>query len=137
MWPDILLAFGKSLIDRIFPDPAQQAAAQLELAKLAQTGELAQLAAATDLAKGQLQINTAEASNPNLFVSGWRPFIGWTCGAAFGYVAIAEPIARLVATMHGYTGAFPAIDTNLTMQVLMGLLGLGTLRTIEKLKDKA
>jgi hypothetical protein len=137
MWPDILLAFGKTLIERVFPDPAAQAAAQLELARLAQTGELAHLAADTDLAKGQLQINAAEATSANLFVSGWRPAIGWTCGAAFAYVSIVEPLARFVATMSGYSGAFPLIDTNITLQVLMGLLGLGAFRTIEKLKDKA
>lgn len=137
MWPELLLAFGKSLIERVFPDPAQKAAAELELMKLHQSGELAQLAAEVDLAKGQLAINTEEAKSSSLFVAGWRPFIGWTCGAAFGYVAIVEPVARFIATMKGYSGPFPVIDTTLTMQVLLGMLGLGGLRTLEKLKDKA
>ena len=137
MWPELLLSFGKSLIERVFPDPAAKAAAELELLRLHQTGELAALAAATDLAKGQLAINTEEAKSASLFVAGWRPAIGWTCAAAFGYAAILEPLMRMSATVGGYVGTFPAIDTDITLQVLMGLLGLGTLRTIEKLQGKA
>src|SRR5690348_17894674 len=63
------------LIDRLWPDPTQAAAAKLELLKMEQTGELAQLASTTDLLKGQLDINKAEAGNSNVFVAGWRPFI--------------------------------------------------------------
>jgi hypothetical protein len=66
-----------NIITRIWPDPAQQAAAQLELAKLAQSGELAELAAATDLAKGQIAINLEEAKSTNWWVAGWRPGLGW------------------------------------------------------------
>ncbi len=70
---------GGKVIDRIWPDPAQAAAAKLELLKMQQSGELAQLAAETDLAKGQLAVNAAEAANPSIFVSGWRPAVGWVC----------------------------------------------------------
>jgi len=59
------------------------------------------------------------------------------CGFGLGYVAIIEPIARFVATMTGYTGAFPAIDTTLTMQVLIGMLGLGGLRSLDKFNGVA
>lgn len=137
MWPEILLTFGKSLIERVFPDPAAKAAAELELLKLHQSGELAQLAAETDLAKGQLAINVEEAKSANLFVSGWRPAVGWTGAVGLAYAAVLEPMARFAATMGGYTGTFPVIDTTITMQVLFGLLGLGAMRTAEKLKDKA
>ena len=72
-----------------------------------------------------------------LIVAGWRPFAGWVCGIGLAYVSIIEPIARLVATLVGYTGAFPAIDTTLTMQVLLGMLGMGGLRTLDKIKGVA
>ena len=129
-----LFDLGKGLIDRLFPDPAAKAAAQLELLKMQQAGDLAQLAADTDLAKLQIQTNMAEAAG-NWFTAGWRPFIGWICGVSLCYVAIIEPVARFVAQVwFAYTGAFPTIDTQLTMQVLLGMLGLGTMRSVEKIK---
>lgn len=86
------------------------------------------------LTTGQLKINEIEAAHPSIFVSGWRPFVGWVGGLALAYVAIIEPLARLVATMVGYEGEFPEIDTALTMQVLLGMLGIGGMRSFDKLK---
>ena len=129
-----LFDLGKGLIDRVLPDPAAKAAAQLELLKMQQAGDLAQLVADTDLAKLQIQTNMAEAAG-NWFTAGWRPFIGWICGVSLCYVAILEPVARFVAQVwFAYTGAFPTIDTQLTMQVLLGMLGLGAMRSAEKIK---
>ena len=127
---------GKNLIERFFPDPEKKAAAQLELLKMQQNGELAQLAADTDLAKLQIQTNIEEAKSTNWFVAGWRPCIGWVCGAGLAYAALVEPFARFAAKVwFGYTGDFPAIDTDLTLQVMMGMLGLGAMRSAEKLKN--
>jgi len=125
-----IVTVGSQLIERLFPDPAQAAEAKLKLVELQQNGDLAAIA-------GQMDINKVEASNASVFVSGWRPFVGWVCGFGLGYVAIIEPIARFVATMTGYTGAFPAIDTTLTMQVLIGMLGMGGLRSLDKAKGVA
>jgi hypothetical protein len=127
---------GKNLIDRFFPDPAQKAAAALELARMQQNGELAQLAADTDLAKLQIQTNIEEAKSTNWFVAGWRPFCGWVGGGGLAYAVIIEPIARFIAkVVFGYTGEFPQIDTSMTTNVLLGMLGLlGSMRTIEKVK---
>jgi len=130
-----LFSAAQSLIERFFPDPEKKAAAQLELLKMQQTGELAQLAADTDLAKLQIQTNIEEAKSTNWFVAGARPFIMWTCGVSLAYVSVVEPISRFVAKVwFGYVGDFPVIDTNLTMQILMGILGLGAYRTAEKIK---
>ena len=130
-----LFDLGKGLIDRLFPDPAAKAAAQLELLKMQQAGELAQLAAETDLAKLQIQTNIEEAKSTNWWVAGWRPAIGWVCGAGLAYAALVEPFARFAAKVwFGYTGDFPVIDTDLTMQILMGMLGLGAMRSVEKIK---
>jgi hypothetical protein len=131
-----LFDLGKGLIDRLFPDPAAKAAAQLELLKMQQAGELAQLAAETDLAKLQVQVNLEEAKSANWFVAGWRPFIGWTCGCGLAYVSIIEPLARFSAQVwFHYTGSFPVIDTTITMQVLLGMLGLAAARTVEKVRN--
>jgi hypothetical protein len=129
-----ILEIGKGIINRLFPDPTQAAAAQLELLKMQQNGDLAQLAADTDLAKLQIQTNIAEAAG-NWFTAGWRPCIGWVCGAGLAYAALIEPFARFIAKVwFGYTGEFPVIDTTLTMQILMGMLGLGAMRSVEKVK---
>ena len=133
-----LFQAGMSLIERFFPDPEKKAAAQLELLKMQQSGDLAALAAETDLAKGQMAINQQEAASASLWVAGWRPFVGWVCGAGLAYVAILEPVGRFTAMVwFHYAGAFPAIDTTITLQVLLGMLGLGGLRTMEKMKGKA
>ena len=131
-----LFDLGKGLIDRLWPDPAQKAAAALELARMQQNGELAQLAADTDLSKLQIQTNIEEAKSTNWFVAGGRPFIMWTCGFSLAYAALIEPFARFAAKVwFGYTGDFPLINTDLTLQVLMGILGLGAMRSAEKLKN--
>ena len=131
-----LFDLGKGLIDRLFPDPAAKAAAQLELLRMEQTGALAQLAAETDLAKLQIQTNIEEAKSTNWWVAGWRPAIGWVCGAGLAYAALVEPFARFAAKVwFGYTGDFPVIDTDLTLQILMGMLGLGAMRSVEKVKN--
>lgn len=131
-----LFSAAQSLIERFFPDPEKKAAAQLELLKMQQTGELANLAAETDLAKLQVQVNLEEAKSTNWFVAAWRPFIGWICGFGLAYVSIIEPLARFSAQVwFHYTGSFPIIDTTITMQVLLGMLGLAAARTVEKVRN--
>ena len=85
-------------------------------------------------ASGQMQINLEEAKSESLWVSGWRPAVGW-CGAlALFYCAILEPILTLCASLYGYTGTFPVIDTTITMQLLFGILGLGAYRSFDKMQ---
>jgi hypothetical protein len=128
-----LFDFGGKIIDRIFPDAQKAQEAKIELFKLQQSGELAQLAAETDLAKGQLNVNTEEAKSTNVFVSGWRPFVGWVGGLGLAYAAIIEPVGRFVASVgFGYSGPFPVLDTTITMQILFGILGLGAMRSMDK-----
>lgn len=130
-----LIPFVGKVIDRIFPDPAQADAAKLELMKMQQSGELAQLAADTDLAKGQLAINQAEAANENLFVSGWRPFIGWTCGSAYAYAYVFQPFLSFIFSASGHPVDLPEIGLSELSPILLGMLGLGTMRTVEKVKQ--
>lgn len=120
-----VLNIGNTIINKLFPDPAEAAKAQLALLKMQQDGELAAIVAQTD-------INKIEAASQSIFVAGWRPFCGWVGGAGLAYAAIVEPLLRLLASLYGYTGDFPAIDTTITMQILFGLLGLGAMRSYDK-----
>jgi len=126
----IMLGIGNKVIDRLWPDPTQAAAAKLELFKLQQSGELAVIT-------GQMEINKAEAANPSVFVAGWRPFIGWVCGAACAWNWIGLPMAKALAVYHQVPFALSPADLSEMMPVLIGLLGLGGLRTVEKIQGVA
>lgn len=127
----LALEIGGKVLDRVFPDPTERAKAQLELLKLEQSGDLAAMTAQTD-------INKVEASSTSVFVSGWRPFVGWVCGISLLYAALIEPFSRFVAqVIFKYAGEFPYIDTDLTLQILLGLLGLAGMRSWEKEKGVA
>ncbi len=125
-----LLDVGGKVIDRLWPDPLQAAHAKLELIKLQQSGDLAQIA-------GQLEINKAEAASPNPFTSGWRPFIGWTCGAGFAVEFVIGPVGEWVCSLAGHPVKFPQMDLGTMMPLLFGMLGLGAYRTAEKLSGIA
>jgi hypothetical protein len=125
-----LLDIGGKVIDRVWPDPEKAAAAKLELFKMQQSGELAAMA-------GQMEINKVEAASSSLFVSGWRPSIGWICGAGFAVQFVIGPLAEWGAALAGHPVKFPQMDTGTMMPLLLGMLGLGGLRTAEKLADKA
>lgn len=132
-----LLDIGGKVIDRVLPDPAAKQAAQIELLKLAQTGELARLTAETDLAQGQIAVNQAEATNGATFVSGWRPFVGWVCGSGLGLQFLISPLLSWGAAMAGHPVAVPSLDLSTLLTLLAGMLGLGGLRTVEKLSGVA
>ena len=87
---------------------------------------------AQELAKGQLEVNKVEAAHKSLFVAGWRPAIGWICGLGMASNFIVIPIANFVLALTGSTILIPLLDTGEMMPVLMGMLGLGAMRTYEK-----
>jgi hypothetical protein len=118
------------VIDRVWPDPAQAAQAKLEVFKLQQSGELAQIT-------GQMDINKTEAASSSTFVSGWRPFIGWVCGAGCAWNWIGLPVAKFALAFAGHQINMSPADLSEMMPLLFGLLGLGTLRTFEKTKGVA
>lgn len=124
-----LLDIGGKVIDRIWPDPTAAANAKFELFKLQQSGELAQIA-------GQLKINEEEAKHPSIFVSGWRPFVGWTCGVGLVYSFIGQPLLAWASNIANYPVP-PTLDLSTLLTILMGMLGLGGLRTYEKISNVA
>lgn len=110
---------GKKILD-----PNEQAKITLELAKLEQV-----------LQQGQIDINKAEASNPNWFVAGWRPSIGWTGSLAIFYFYIAQPTIEWICKLQGIDVTPPHIDSAMLFNLVIAMLGLGGFRTFEKLKD--
>lgn len=125
--------FGSKVIERIWPDKTKQEEAKQALALAQINGQMKELEQIWDNAKAQIEVNKVEAANASLFVSGWRPGVGWVCGLGLFYVSLLEPIARFIAQVgFDYNGAFPAIDTSITMQVLLGMLGLAGMRSFDK-----
>ena len=115
------------LIDDLFTSDEEREAAKLKLLQMEQNGELAQIA-----------VNMQEAKSENVFISGWRPAVGWTCTAAFAYAFVLQPFAAFIALVSGMDPALlealPDLDIGAMMPVLLGMLGLGTLRSVEKIK---
>lgn len=118
----------KPILDKFVPDAKDRLEAELLITKNLQEINLA-----------QIDLNKVEASSSSLFVSGWRPFIGWVCGASFAYAVIGNDLLnwsmQLVSLYSGKTiPPFPEPDVSITFEILMAMLGLGGLRTYEKFK---
>ena len=127
--PSLLPVVG-DVLDRFFPNKEERAKAEREIeAKL--TAHLASI----DLA--QLEVNKQEAAHRSLFIAGWRPFIGWTCGLALFYTYLVQPMATFVLAQTGELIQLPQVDLSMMMPVLLGMLGLGGLRSFEKYKGVA
>ena len=109
-------------------DPKKRAEAERKI-----EAQLSEHLAKIDIA--QLDINKTEAAHRSIFVAGWRPFIGWSCGVALAWNYIAQPILVFTLAQTGNLVELPALDMSQMMPVLMGMLGLGGLRTFEKYKS--
>jgi hypothetical protein len=138
-----VLNIGGKVIDRLWPDPAQAAQAKLELTRLSQEGQLKELQADLELARGQQEINLAEAKHGGMFKGGWRPFVGWICGFALAYKFLIYPflifavqtIAHFMPDVETIPiSILPIIEWSELSVILLGMLGLGTMRTYEKRK---
>ena len=118
---DDAIAAGLKVLDKFIPDDEQKAKAESELRESLLAWDAS-----------QNEVNKIEAGHANIFVSGWRPFVGWTCGVAFAYHYVVQPLALFVLVSFGKTVALPAFAMESLLTVLLGLLGLGGLRTYEK-----
>jgi len=114
---------ASTVIGKIWPDKTE--------------AERAQLAAAVQLLQGQIDINKVEAANSSVWVAGWRPFIGWVCGAAFAYKFVLAPATAFGLAASGHPVELPVLDFTEMSTVLLGMLGIGGLRTLEKIKGVA
>ncbi len=131
---DFIPVIGQ-VIDKIFPDPKAAEAAKLELLKLQISDSQFTSKIDADLKLAQLDINKIEAASPNLFVSGGRPFMIWVCGVAFSWQYVIMPITVFILNIYGHPITdLPQLDMNSMMPILGGLLGLGAMRSYERVK---
>ena len=137
MWQTLIPLLGQ-VFDKILPDPQAAAAAKLETMKLAQSGELAQLDAQLRLSLAQLDVNKADAQGASPMQRNWRPAIGWVCAAALAWDTIGRPMLVFGLLVAGKpVPEIPVLSTDQLYGLLFGLLGLGGLRTVEKVKGSA
>lgn len=122
MWQS-LIAPITGLLDKIVPDADERARLAHEINTLAERQH-------HETVMAQIAVNQQEAAHKSIFVSGWRPFIGWVCGIALAYSTIASPFLAIWF-------AVPAVNVELLWPVLGGMLGLGGMRTVEKTKGVA
>lgn len=122
-----LLGVAEKVIDKVFPDPVKKAEAMLRLRELEQSGDLAVIAA-------QMEVNKVEAASSDNFTRRWRPFIGWVCGSALAMQLVVGPMLVWGSTLAGHPIPLPVMQTELLTTLLVGMLGLGGMRTVEKLQ---
>lgn len=115
------------LLDKFIEDKDKKNAIAFELSTMAERH-------AQELAKGQLEVNKVEAAHKNMFVAGWRPAVGWVCVAGMAGNFILIPFANFALALSGSDITIPLIALSEMMPVLMGMLGLGAMRTVEKTK---
>lgn len=131
----IVADVAKGLINRLWPDPAQQAEAQRKLLGLEQQGALADLEAGVRVQLAQIEVNKLDAQG-NWFQRGWRPFIGWTGGVGLSYEFLMQPLLAWLCSNAGWQPP-PHLDTVALFGLVGQLLGLAGMRTAERIKGKA
>jgi hypothetical protein len=129
---DMVAAPILDIVNKLIPDPAAKAQMQLEVAQLAQQTEFKELDNQLAITAQQTDTNKVEAASTSLFVAGWRPFIGWICGGTLGYTYIGSSLIDVIATALGHPLNLPKPDMSEMMPILLGMLGLGGMRTYEK-----
>jgi len=134
IWTLLIPAISQ-LLDKIIPDPQARTNAKLALTQAENSAALQQLQLTLQADANQTQIDQSEAQSKSLFIAGWRPFIGWVCGLAFCYHFIFQPLITYIMAACGHSFALPTFDMQELSTVLMGMLGLGGLRTIEKINN--
>ena len=123
----LLIEIGAKLLDKIIPDKDARAKAQEELLKTANDQEF-------QLALAQIEVNKEEAKSESLFKSGWRPAIGWTCTLGLIYNFVLYPFLLWLVAVTGSSILPPPLVSDILMELVFALLGLGGLRTYEKVK---
>ena len=128
--PQLLPILGTAL-DKVIPDNVSKEVAKKELEK-------ALVDNANSINLETIKTNQIEAAHKNVWVSGWRPAIGWSCSLGVGWLFIGHPIATWIAMLTGYSDmVMPTIPTDILLELTFAMLGMAGLRTFEKLKGVA
>ncbi|VAX07341.1 hypothetical protein MNBD_ALPHA03-1861 [hydrothermal vent metagenome] len=122
---DAVSAVG-NVVDQLFTSDEEKAQAAILMAKIRQKPQLL-----------QAEINRIEAGHRSLFVAGWRPFIGWVCGFGFLWAFLLHPLFEWIVVLRGLDISAPGIVTDNMMELVLALLGLGTLRSVEKMTGRS
>ena len=122
-----ILPVAETVIDRLVPDKNAKSKAMREMEK-------ALVDAHAKGMLGQLEINKVEAGHRSIFVAGWRPMCGWICAAALGFHFIVAPVVQWAGTIGGWHLPIPEFDMSSLMTILLGMLGIGGMRSFEKIK---
>lgn len=126
---DSVLDIGSKILDRVIPDTNARAQAKEELARAINDQDF-------QIAIEQIKINAIEAQSDSFFKSGWRPSVGWICSVAFGLHFVVLPLFNYFLMLCGKQPILVPFQMDTLLTVLLGLLGMGTLRTVEKIKIK-
>ena|ERR1700743_786615 len=129
---DDIIGAGLDIINKFIPDPAAKAQAAYQMAQLQQQTEFKELDAQIATINSQTDTNKVEAANSSLFVAGWRPFIGWICGSGLAWNYAGIPIITTIMVLFGHPVTIAQADLSEMMPLLIGMLGLGGMRTYEK-----
>ena len=138
-----VLGIVSEVISKVIPDPQAAAQAKIRMIELAQAGDMKELEANLQIALAQTEVNKAEALTGNWFRAGWRPATGWVCALAFAYSYLLLPIGTFLVHTFGTAdmvinlAKMPSLDLQTMMPVLLGMLGLGGMRSFERSKGKA
>lgn len=125
--------FGSKLVDKIFPDRDKADQVKFEMLKLQQEGAFKELDLEYNNRTQQIAVNIEEAKNGSIFVSGWRPAVGWTCAFALAYNFILQPFLFWLAKCFFPTVPLPPmLDMGMLMTLLLGMLGIGAMRSYDK-----
>jgi hypothetical protein len=125
---ELLVGPISAILDKFIPDADERNRLAHEIATMSERH-------AHELAKSQVEVNKTEAAHKSLFVAGWRPFVGWSCGLALFWHFLGLPVVIFFASWSGSSiPDLPEFDMQSLLTVLLGMLGLGGLRTVEKIK---
>ena len=127
---ELLVGPISNLLDKVIPDADERSRLAHEIATLTERQ-------AHEIAKAQIAVNKEEASHASMFVSGWRPAVGWVCCAGLASNYLLVPFANFGLGIAGSVYMVPLLDLSEMMPVLLGMLGLGAMRTVEKTKNVA
>ena len=122
---NLLIGPITELLSKVIPDKTERERLAYEISTLAERQAHEQMMA-------QLEVNKTEASHMSLYVAGWRPFIGWSCGLAMAFNYIGVPVVETVSVINGTPLTIDPLDLEVMMPVLLGMLGLGGMRSYEK-----
>ena len=132
-----IATFATEVLKRTVDDPAAQDAMAIKLAELEASGDLAQLAQDTGVMQAQAATNTEEAKSASMFVAGWRPAVGWICAAGLGVQYGLAPVLTWLAALVGRPVPFPQLNMSDLFPLLFGMLGIGAMRSWEKVQGVA